>query len=79
MSKLLQVPEKNAEGGPLLLEGEEVVKSCSSVRLIVGPDRDCGMGLLYLINRRIVWLSTEDNTKGFEVPFRKVTMHAVSR
>mmetsp|Transcript_14254 Transcript_14254/g.19652 ORF Transcript_14254/g.19652 Transcript_14254/m.19652 type:complete len:218 (+) Transcript_14254:251-904(+) len=75
--------ERGVDGLPKLDEfNEEVIQHTQQEVAICYSSEYPEMltkGTLYITTRKVHWLSDTDTSKDFEVPFRSITMHAVSR
>ncbi len=91
---LVTITSRNADGSPVLKEGEQVLHSQPNVTLYFNPQKSEGNGTVYVTTmyvsfsyvcnylthcRNAIWLSSEDNNKGYSLDFPFISLHAVSR
>ncbi|KAL2623652.1 hypothetical protein R1flu_003857 [Riccia fluitans] len=78
---LIAVTERAADGGPLLLAGEDesIAHFAHGVGIVLGEGPLQQNGTLYITTRRLIWLSDDDLQKGYAVTFLALSMHAISR
>ncbi|XP_076940961.1 chloride conductance regulatory protein ICln-like isoform X2 [Bidens hawaiensis] len=78
---LKPLTERSAAGTPVLVTaaGEEVMHVQPNVSIVLGNRPPESPGTLYISTKQVVWLSDTDRTKGYEVDFLSVSLHAVSR
>ncbi|XP_042472383.1 chloride conductance regulatory protein ICln-like [Zingiber officinale] len=69
------------DGRPLLESdnGEELMHVEPGVAVALGSRPMESPGTLYVISRRVIWLSDVDKGKGYAVDFLSLSLHAVSR
>ncbi|CBJ33675.1 conserved unknown protein [Ectocarpus siliculosus] len=77
-----QYCERNELGtGPVLDEdeGEEVLLRNEEVTLAFSPESPEGLGSLTVTTTRVVWLSSEDQSKAFDFDVAYICLHAISK
>ncbi|GAB2233392.1 hypothetical protein Droror1_Dr00002614 [Drosera rotundifolia] len=74
--------DRSPDGGPILDSagaGEELMHSQHAVSIVLGDRPAEAPGDLYITSRRVIWLSEVERSKGYEVDFLSISLHAVSR
>eukprot|EP00903_Cladosiphon_okamuranus_P010146 g9607.t1 len=77
-----QYCERDESGtGPVLDqdEGEEVILRIEEVTLAFSPENPEGVGSLTITTTRVVWLSSEDQSKAFDFDVAYICLHAISK
>jgi len=75
---LLQVSQRQPDGSPVLEEGENVIRSEPNVALFFDVERSEGVGSLFITSKHVIWLSAEDQAKGFSMDYYFISIHALS-
>eukprot|EP00636_Phaeomonas_parva_P002010 CAMPEP_0118860678 /NCGR_PEP_ID=MMETSP1163-20130328/6449_1 /TAXON_ID=124430 /ORGANISM="Phaeomonas parva, Strain CCMP2877" /LENGTH=106 /DNA_ID=CAMNT_0006794399 /DNA_START=148 /DNA_END=465 /DNA_ORIENTATION=+ len=79
MAAQVEAAEAAAPPPLALQEGEELLRSWGSVTL-ARRDRETGRpGFLYVTSKRLVFVLEEAAARALDVPFARVTLHAVTR
>ncbi|KAL9258309.1 Chloride conductance regulatory protein ICln-like protein [Drosera capensis] len=68
-------------GRPILdaTAGEELMHVQPAVSIVLGDRPAEAPGSLFITSRRVIWLSEVERSKGYEVDFLSISLHAVSR
>eukprot|EP00743_Colponemidia_sp_Colp-15_P005321 GILK01005722.1.p1 GENE.GILK01005722.1~~GILK01005722.1.p1 ORF type:complete len:216 (-),score=35.29 GILK01005722.1:176-784(-) len=76
---LESLTERASNGGPILLDNEEVKHTEPHTSLFFNREVPEGSGTLYITTERVVWLDEEEHDRGFAFDYPFILLHAVSR
>ncbi|CEO95597.1 Chloride conductance regulatory protein ICln [Plasmodiophora brassicae] len=75
--RLYERSDSAAAPTPILALDEQIIQFQDGIRMVLGND-DLGAGSLYVTNRNVVWLSSDDERLGWSIDLPFVTLHAIS-
>ncbi|KAL6060388.1 Methylosome subunit pICln [Balamuthia mandrillaris] len=76
---LIAAQERRSDGTPVLPEEDEEVRLVQPhATLYLGETKE-GEGTLYVTTKHVIWLSAEDESKGYSMDFYYILLHAISR
>lgn len=76
---LLPAVRSAGDDGPQLRPGEVVELAQPEIGVTLDDGRTEEYGTLFITNRRLIWFSSEEESKGYSVDFLSLSLHAISR